>query len=55
MGSEMCIRDRYTTDYLMDHSSFVFLMDPAGRYVTHFTHATKPDRMAETLKEQIGG
>lgn len=43
-----------TTDYLMDHSSFVFLMDPTGLYVTHFTHATKPDRMAETLQEKIG-
>ena len=62
-SSRLCLRVYYakskesegdTTDYLMDHSSFVFLMDPAGVYVTHFTHATKPDRMAETLQEKIG-
>jgi cytochrome oxidase Cu insertion factor (SCO1/SenC/PrrC family) len=44
-----------TTEYLMDHSSIVFLIDPDGLYVTHFTHATEPDRMAETLRQKIGG
>ena len=43
-----------TTDYLMDHSSIVFLMDPEGIYVTHFTHATEPERMAEMLRQKIG-
>ena len=43
-----------STDYLMDHSSIVFLMDPEGVYVTHFTHATEPANMAETLKQKIG-
>ena len=43
-----------TTDYLMDHSSIVFLMDPDGEYVTHFTHATPPDKMAERLKSTAG-
>lgn len=43
-----------TTDYLMDHSSIVFLIDPDGKYVTHFTHATPPEKMAEKLKKTAG-
>jgi len=43
-----------TSDYLMDHSSIVFLLDPKGAYVTHFTHATPPEKMAEMLKIKMG-
>jgi len=43
-----------TTDYLMDHSSIVFLINPDGKYVTHFTHATPPEKMAEKLKKFAG-
>jgi protein SCO1/2 len=31
--------------YTMDHSSFIYLMDPAGAYVTHFSHSASPDEM----------
>ncbi len=44
-----------STDYLMDHSSIVFLMAPDGGYITHFTHATPPEKMAETLHKRLGG
>lgn len=43
-----------TTDYLMDHSSIVFLINPDGAYVTHFTHATPPEKMAEKLQKNAG-
>jgi len=43
-----------TTDYLMDHSSIVFLIDPDGIYKTHFTHATPPEKMAEKLLKTAG-
>ena len=43
-----------STDYLMDHSSIVFLMNPDGEYVTHFTHATSPEKMAERLAKVVG-
>jgi cytochrome oxidase Cu insertion factor (SCO1/SenC/PrrC family) len=43
-----------STDYLMDHSSIVFLVDPDGTYVTHFTHATPPEKMAAKLKKSAG-
>jgi len=44
-----------STEYLMDHSSIIFLMDPDGQYVTHFTHATTPEKMAERLATVVGG
>ncbi len=46
--------DGGSADYLMDHSSIVFLIGPDGAYVTHFTHATPPDRMAEALLARLG-
>ena len=46
--------EQESTDYLMDHSSIVFLMNPDGEYVTHFTHATLPERMAEKLAKTAG-
>lgn len=47
--------DGSTTDYLMDHSSIIFLMDPEGAYVTHFSHQTPPQKMAATLADKVGG
>jgi protein SCO1/2 len=40
------------SEYLMEHSSYVFLMDPQGRYVTLFTAAEveAPDEMASSLR-----
>ena len=42
-------------DYLMDHSTFVFLMGPDGKYVTHFTHGTAPEEIAAALDERVAG
>jgi cytochrome oxidase Cu insertion factor (SCO1/SenC/PrrC family) len=44
-----------SSDYLMDHSSVVFLMGPNGRYLTHFTHNAPSDRMAEALAGYVRG
>ncbi len=38
-------------EYLMDHTSIVYVMGRDGKYLTHFTHATPPKQMAETLKQ----
>lgn len=42
-------------DYLVDHSSFVFLMGPDGDYVTHFGHSATPEDMAAALKGEVAG
>jgi protein SCO1/2 len=39
--------------YLVDHSTFTYLMGPDGRYVAHFGHATTPDEMTQRIAEAI--
>jgi len=36
-------------DYLMDHTSFVYLMDPDGKFLTMFRGQTDPKAIAETI------
>jgi protein SCO1/2 len=38
-------------DYLMDHTSVIYLMGPDGRYRAHFTHGTEADAMAARIRE----
>ena len=40
-------------DYLMDHTSLVYLMGPDGEYVTHFTFGTSPDDMAARIAKLL--
>ncbi len=37
-------------DYFMDHSSFVYLMGPDGKYLHHFSPMTTPEDMAEKIR-----
>jgi protein SCO1/2 len=39
--------------YLMDHSSFIFLMGPDGDYLTHFSHSAKAEEIAEGLEKRV--
>ena len=50
--------DAALSEYTMDHTSFIYLMDVNGRYITHFAHAVDPDKLAARLRReiaQIGG
>jgi len=40
-------------NYLMDHTSFVYLMDENGRYVTHFGPDVGPEEMAKRIGEAL--
>ncbi len=42
--------DPSASEYLMDHSSFIYLMGPDGTYVGHFAHNASPQEVAEGLK-----
>ena len=42
-----------SVEYLMDHSSIVYVMDRQGRYLTSFDHQTKPDKIKEILKNYL--
>ena len=46
-------KSRATNEYLIDHSSYVYLMRPDGAYLTHFTANTTPERMAARLDEYV--
>jgi protein SCO1/2 len=40
-------------DYLMDHSSIIYLMDRKGLYITHFTHASNPEDLARAIRANL--
>jgi cytochrome oxidase Cu insertion factor (SCO1/SenC/PrrC family) len=40
-------------EYLVDHSSFVFLMDRDGRYAAHFGPNTTAEQMAAAIKRRL--
>lgn len=41
-------------DYVMDHTSYVFLLGPDGRYITHYTANDDAVAMARNLRFSIG-
>jgi protein SCO1 len=40
-------------DYLVDHSSFVYLMDREGRYLTRFGHAATAEQMVAAIRQAL--
>lgn len=44
-----------STDYLVDHSSFVYLIDGAGNYIGFFPPGTTADRMIEMITPHLNG
>ena len=41
-------------NYAVDHGSLIYLMSPEGKFVTHFTYGTDPDKLAQGLEKAIG-
>ena len=42
------------SDYLMDHSGFIYLMDAEGAYMRHFSHSATAEEIAAGLAEALG-
>ncbi len=40
-------------DYIMDHTSVVYLMGPDGKYLAHFAHETTPEDMASGIRRHL--
>ena len=40
-------------NYLVDHSSFFFLMDEQNKYLAHFNHTLSVEAMVETMVEKL--
>jgi cytochrome oxidase Cu insertion factor (SCO1/SenC/PrrC family) len=41
------------TEYLVDHSTFTYLMDEENRYVTHFGHDAQPADLVEGIRRHL--
>jgi protein SCO1 len=42
-----------TDDYVMDHSTYLYVMDPQGKFVRAFDTNTSGDRIADALRELL--
>ncbi|MDA0653772.1 MAG: SCO family protein [Proteobacteria bacterium] len=42
-----------TEDYFVDHTSILYLLGPDGRYVSHFSHTTAVDEIADRLARAL--
>src|SRR6478736_4728203 len=40
-------------DYTVDHSALVYLMDPDGKYVTHFSYGIRAEKLVEKLDKLL--
>ena len=47
------VDDESSTEYLMDHTSYVYLMGPDGKFVTMFGANTPPEEMAAAVAQDI--
>ncbi len=46
-------QDKTSSDYTIDHSALVYLMDKNGDYVTHFAYGTPSGKITETLRRYL--
>lgn len=47
------VQEPGSSDYLVDHTSIIYLMDRDGRYLGHFSYGTKPEDMARRIEALI--
>jgi cytochrome oxidase Cu insertion factor (SCO1/SenC/PrrC family) len=47
------VKQAGTDDYLMDHSSFIFLMGRDGNYLTHFAPGQSAEAMATAIRRYL--
>ena len=52
-AKEKLAEDADPDSYLVSHTSYIYLMDRNGEYVTHFKSRTDPDEMAKRLEDII--
>lgn len=44
------VEDESSSEYLMDHSAYVYLMDKDGEYLKHFAPNTPPESYVEAIR-----
>ncbi len=53
-GTQGQIAAAAESGYLISHSTVMYLMGPEGGYLTHFSHGSTADSIAQTLAQHIG-
>lgn len=41
------------TDYLIDHSSIIYVLDRQGKFVAHFNHVTPPEDIVSAMRKVL--
>lgn len=47
------VDEKSTAGFTIDHTALMYLMDPKGSYVSHFSHTISVDALAERLSKTI--
>jgi len=45
--------EKSSAPYTVDHTSLIYVMDPSGAYVSHFSHATPVEQIVERLRKVL--
>lgn len=46
-------QDNSASEYLVDHSGFMYLMDTQGRYIAHFSHSISETELTQKLRQFV--
>ena len=49
------VDDQEYSFYLMDHTSFIYLVDPKGTVISLFRYGTPPSEIADTIRKHMKG
>lgn len=42
-------------NYMVNHSGYIYLMGPDGEYLRHFTSNDQPEKLADAIRDAVGG
>lgn len=45
--------DNSSTEYLMDHSTMIYLVDREGNFIEHFPHTVEPEDLAKGVRKYL--
>lgn len=49
------VEDDTMSEYTMNHSAYTYLINPEGKYVTHYRHNTSGEDMAKDVLSRLSG
>ena len=47
------VEDESSTEYLVDHSTMIYLMDRQGNFLEAFPHTTEPGKLAKAIEKRL--